>query len=124
MRHGGCGRWPGFGDTIQFVGGLNKPKLVRCMDSTGASHRQLVKSGMDDLRQDAVMQQFFGLVNNFLQASAPTHKRQLRIATYKVRQNPRLPIACCFAVTQNRRCLAAAGMPLHTHQARLMDCIA
>ena len=46
---------------------------------------QLVKSGSDDLRQDAVMQQFFALVNNFLAASAPTRQRSLRITTYKVR---------------------------------------
>ena len=66
------------------MGGINKPKLVQCSDSTGTCQRQLVKSGSDDMRQDAVMQQFFGLVNHFLQASAPTRKRQLRITTYKV----------------------------------------
>lgn len=124
--------WPaGFGDTIKFVGGVNKPKLVQCLDSAGTSHRQvhhnlpytgmvasaehvlpstalsnerdphvcweqsppvdactplvqLVKSGADDLRQDAVMQQLFGLVNSFLRASAPTRQRSLQIAVYKV----------------------------------------
>ena len=45
---------------------------------------QLVKSGSDDLRQDAVMQQFFALVNSFLAASAPTRQRSLSITTYKV----------------------------------------
>ena len=45
---------------------------------------QLVKSGADDLRQDAVMQQFFALVNSFLAASAPTRQRSLRITIYKV----------------------------------------
>ena len=31
-----------FGDSISFVGGINKPKLIQCFDSTGACHRQLV----------------------------------------------------------------------------------
>ena len=46
-------------------------------------HKQLVK-GNDDLRQDAVMQQFFRLVNELLAADAAAARRQLRIATYKV----------------------------------------
>ncbi len=44
-----------------------------------------VKSGNDDLRQDAVMQQFFELINRVLAASASSASRKLRIATYKVR---------------------------------------
>lgn len=44
-----------------------------------------VKSGNDDMRQDAVMQQFFALINNVLQESPDTQKRKLRIVTYKVR---------------------------------------
>ncbi|KAA8540818.1 hypothetical protein F0562_024781 [Nyssa sinensis] len=42
------------------------------------------KSGNDDLRQDAVMEQFFGLVNTFLQNHRDTWKRRLGIRTYKV----------------------------------------
>ena len=34
-------RHAGFGDTIKFVGGINKPKLVQCLDSAGSSHRQV-----------------------------------------------------------------------------------
>ena len=67
---------------------------------------QLVKSGADDLRQDAVMQQFFALVNSFLAASAPTRQRSLRITIYKVqashvgwaglgRSAPGHPLASC-----------------------------
>lgn len=44
-------------------------------------HRQLVKSN-DDLRQDAVMQQFFALVNHLLAADAASATRRLRMATY------------------------------------------
>ena len=52
--------------------------------SAGARHRQLVKAGNDDLRQDAVMQQFFALINAVLAESAAARARRLRIATYKV----------------------------------------
>lgn len=55
-----------------------------CWRSAGVRHRQLVKSGNDDLRQDAVMQQLFGLINRVLAASPATAKRRLRIVTYKV----------------------------------------
>jgi ataxia telangiectasia mutated family protein len=70
--------------TIRFVGGVNRPKLVTLVDSAGGERRQLVKSGSDDLRQDAVMQQFFGLLNAFLRDSRPAAARALRINTYKV----------------------------------------
>ena len=58
---------------------------ITCTDSAGGRHRQLVKSGNDDLRQDAVMQQFFELVNNVLHTSEAARKRQLHIRTYKAR---------------------------------------
>ena len=40
--------------------------------------------GKDDLRQDAVMQQVFGMVNQLLKENSETKKRDLRIKTYKV----------------------------------------
>lgn len=46
-------------------------------------HVQLAK-GHDDLRQDAVMQQFFALVNTLLQADAASAERRLRLACYRV----------------------------------------
>ncbi|KAL4452130.1 hypothetical protein ABPG75_007792 [Micractinium tetrahymenae] len=73
-----------FAERIKFVGGINKPKIVTVTDSWGTSHRQLVKSGNDDLRQDAVMQQFFWLVNQFLREQPRTQRRTLSIRTYKV----------------------------------------
>ena len=57
-----------------------------------------VKSGMDDMRQDAVMQQFFALINNVLQESPDTQKRKLRIVTYKVHTAPML--FCQFCMEQ------------------------
>lgn len=44
-------------------------------------HKQLVKSN-DDLRQDAVMQQYFALVNHLLASDAASATRRLRMATY------------------------------------------
>ena len=73
---------------VKFVGGVNRPKLVECLDSQGQTHRQLVKSGHDDLRQDAVMQQFFHLLNSFLQSRPSSRRRCLRIATYKAGLDP------------------------------------
>ena len=75
---------------VKFVGGVNRPKLVECLDSQGKTHRQLVKSGHDDLRQDAVMQQFFRLLNSFLQSRPSSRRRRLHIATYKAGYCPSL----------------------------------
>ena len=44
---------------------------------------QLVK-GKDDLRQDAVMEQVFGLLNQLLSQNPQTVKRKLTVKTYKV----------------------------------------
>ena len=47
------------------------------------------------MRQDAVMQQFFALINNVLQESPDTQKRKLRIVTYKVNVVPQKCVCCC-----------------------------
>eukprot|EP00795_Rhopilema_esculentum_P013768 gene13768-4694_t len=72
-----------FDNTFTHCGGINLPKVITCVGSDGKRRRQLVK-GKDDLRQDAVMQQVFGMVNQLLKENAETRKRQLRIRTYKV----------------------------------------
>ncbi|EPS70319.1 hypothetical protein M569_04441, partial [Genlisea aurea] len=71
-------------DTVTIMEGINAPKVVECLGSDGKWYRQLAKSGNDDLRQDAVMEQFFGLVNTFLSNNRDTWKRRLSIRTYKV----------------------------------------
>ncbi|XP_062510724.1 serine-protein kinase ATM-like isoform X2 [Corticium candelabrum] len=72
-----------FEPSFTEAGGVNHPKIVTCIGSDGRRRRQLVK-GKDDLRQDAVMQQVFALVNKLLQKKAATRKRKLTIRTYKV----------------------------------------
>jgi hypothetical protein len=52
----------GFTEHFRLVGGMNVPKLIECLGSDAKKYLQLVK-GNDDLRQDAVMQQMFSLVN-------------------------------------------------------------
>ncbi|KAF6155450.1 hypothetical protein GIB67_019976 [Kingdonia uniflora] len=74
----------GLADSIMVMNGINAPKVVECLGSDGRKYRQLAKSGNDDLRQDAVMEQFFGLVNTFLQNHSDTWKRRIGIRTYKV----------------------------------------
>ncbi|KAJ1920204.1 Serine/threonine-protein kinase tel1 [Mycoemilia scoparia] len=48
-----------------LVGGINLPKVLKCTDSKGLVHKQLVKDN-DDLRQDAVIQQLFKVMSNML----------------------------------------------------------
>lgn len=74
----------GLADRVTVMNGINAPKVIECVGSDGHKYRQLAKSGNDDLRQDAVMEQFFGLVNTLLQDHSDTLKRQLKIRTYKV----------------------------------------
>lgn len=72
-----------FGTYMEGVGGINAPKRIRVHDSHGGSKQELVKSGNDDLRQDAVLQQMFSLINDLL-AAIPGDPRHLRVRTYRV----------------------------------------
>lgn len=53
------------------------------MCSDGQTRPQLIK-GKDDLRQDAVMQQVFGIVNQLLSQDSEFIERKLKLRTYKV----------------------------------------
>ncbi|XP_017035887.1 serine/threonine-protein kinase ATM [Drosophila kikkawai] len=68
---------------ISQCGGLNAPAKVMCICSDGQTRAQLIK-GKDDLRQDAVMQQVFGIVNELLQQDSEFIERKLQLRTYKV----------------------------------------
>jgi hypothetical protein len=81
---------------IALNNSLYNQLVVSCLATTQLAFRQgltacscplprppQVKSGNDDLRQDAVMQQFFGLVNAFLSDNPRTQRRALAMRTYK-----------------------------------------
>lgn len=70
-------------DELGFVGGINKPKKIKCRSSDGQTYTQLLK-GKDDMRQDAIMQQVFGILNDMLTEHKDTKKRHLNVRTYKV----------------------------------------
>jgi len=61
--------------------GISVPKIVWVRDSEGRRHKQLVK-GHDDLRQDAVMQQLFRLLNDVFKEDPKSS--QLRLRTFQV----------------------------------------
>ncbi|XP_076752966.1 serine/threonine-protein kinase tefu isoform X2 [Xylocopa sonorina] len=70
-------------ETYETVGGINTPKKLTCIGTDGKRRYQLVK-GKDDLRQDAVMQQVFNVLNTLLKSYKETKRRKLAIRTYKV----------------------------------------
>jgi serine-protein kinase ATM len=83
-----------FEGTFKLVGGIHLPKLITCIASDGRAYRQLVKS-KDDLRQDAVMQQIFLLVNALLREHHETRVRNLCIRTYHV-----VPLTPCSGLVE------------------------
>ncbi|KAF2087943.1 hypothetical protein K490DRAFT_40640, partial [Saccharata proteae CBS 121410] len=73
-----------FKPTMGIAGGISMPKIVTAIASNGRPYKQLFKSGNDDLRQDAIMEQVFEHVSQLLQNHAATRLRNLQIRTYKV----------------------------------------
>lgn len=72
-----------FMDDVMIPGGINAPKRIKVRCSNGLQIPQLLK-GKDDLRQDAVMQQVFSIVNTLLRQNKNTSKNRLNLRTYKV----------------------------------------
>jgi len=72
-----------FGQGFKTAGGINLPKILTCTGSDGHDYKQLVK-GKDDMRQDAVVQQTFEMVNVWLKDTPATRQRRLRIGTYRI----------------------------------------
>lgn len=70
-------------DLIHGVGGINAPKKLVCHCSDGHNRIQLLK-GRDDMRQDAVMQQVFCILNVLLRNDKEAGKQKLAVRTYKV----------------------------------------
>lgn len=69
--------------TFSQPGGINAPKRIECIGSNGQQYSQLLK-GTDDLRQDAVMQQVFNIMNDMLNKSKLTKKDRLNVRTYTI----------------------------------------
>jgi ataxia telangiectasia mutated family protein len=74
-----------FNPKFKVANGINLPKIVHCYGSDGIGWKQLVK-GKDDLRQDAVMQQFFATVNDFINFNnlGQNTIKLNKIRTYKI----------------------------------------
>ncbi|XP_050594170.1 serine-protein kinase ATM isoform X2 [Bombus affinis] len=70
-------------ESYETVGGINTPKKLTCIGTDGIYRHELIK-GRDDLRQDAVMQQVFNVMNILLKSHKDTKRRKLTIRTYKV----------------------------------------
>lgn len=71
--------------SFTVAGGLHVPKINECIDTAGKRHRQLFKGeGDDDLRQDAVMEQVFQLINILLKQDRESKRRNLSLRNYKV----------------------------------------
>lgn len=68
---------------FSMVGGINLPKKIQLIGSDGKSYSQLVK-GNDDLRQDAILEQVFEMVQLLLDRNKISRANRLRIKTYKV----------------------------------------
>jgi ataxia telangiectasia mutated family protein len=66
------------------MGGLSAPKVLKARASDGKWYRELFKSGRDDLRQDAIMEQVFEEVSKMLSNHKATRQRDLKVRTYKV----------------------------------------
>ena len=84
-----------FNAEYAMVGGVNAPKKLLCHSSTGRQLPQLLK-GKDDLRQDAVMQQLFTVVNRLLDKDELTRHQSMNLRTYKV-----VPLTYVFLVLEN-----------------------
>ncbi|GAA5938292.1 hypothetical protein JCM10213_003256 [Rhodosporidiobolus nylandii] len=73
----------GYESHFSTAGGIHLPKICVCLGSDGKKYKQLLK-GDDDIRQDAVMEQVFSLVNSLLAKDEGGRRRRLKIRTYKV----------------------------------------
>lgn len=82
------------------------------------SYDQLLK-GKDDLRQDAVMQQVFTIMNNMLRSNKETRKRKLHIRTYKIiplSQRSGILEWCANTITLNDYLVSPNTRKLGAHQ--------
>ena len=82
-------------------GGLNIPKIVKCVGCRQDRYKQLVKD-RDEIRQDAVMQQIFGYVNQLMKRNTTetgSKKNNLRVITYNI-----VPLSPLCGVSERTCC--------------------
>ncbi|KAF7570348.1 TEL1 Phosphatidylinositol kinase and protein kinase of the PI-3 kinase family [Pyrenophora tritici-repentis] len=84
MNYSDLPRIAGFRSTMSIANGLSAPKVITAKGTDGKPYKQLFKSGNDDLRQDAIMEQVFDQVSRLLKNHTATRIRNLGIRTYKV----------------------------------------
>lgn len=68
---------------MQASSGITRPVVVDILCTDGRRHRQLLKQ-VDDLRQDAVLQQTFRAANHLLMQDLVTRAKNLSMRTYSV----------------------------------------
>ncbi|KAL8900186.1 MAG: hypothetical protein Q9207_005812 [Kuettlingeria erythrocarpa] len=95
-----------FHHEFTVASGISMPKIASAIATDGAKYKQLFKSGNDDLRQDAIMEQVFEQVSNLLQAQRETRQRHLGIRTYKV-----LPLTATSGILE----FVPNTIPLHDY---------
>ncbi|XP_060098281.1 serine/threonine-protein kinase ATR [Heteronotia binoei] len=80
---GGWAYIAGFGDTIEILASLQKPKKITLKGSDGKSYIMMCKP-KDDLRKDCRLMEFNSLINKCLRKDAESRRRELHIRTYAV----------------------------------------
>ncbi|XP_072852125.2 serine/threonine-protein kinase ATR [Pogona vitticeps] len=73
----------GFGDTVEILPSLQKPKKITLKGSDGKSYIMMCKP-KDDLRKDCRLMEFNSLINKCLRKDAESRRRELHIRTYAV----------------------------------------
>ncbi|KAG8530380.1 uncharacterized protein KY384_004882 [Bacidia gigantensis] len=95
-----------FQPEFSLASGISMPKIVTAIGTDGLKYKQLFKSGHDDLRQDAIMEQVFGAVSSLLGTHQATRQRDLKIRAYKV-----LPLTATAGVIE----FVSNTVPLHDY---------
>ncbi|KAJ1773772.1 hypothetical protein EV179_000091 [Coemansia sp. RSA 487] len=77
-------------DGYTLAGGINLPKITRVIGTDGKRYKQLVK-GKDDMRQDAIIEQLFQVINKCMSSAkrktpglTPSSSSGMRVRTYQV----------------------------------------
>ncbi|KAG5647810.1 hypothetical protein DXG03_007732 [Asterophora parasitica] len=85
MQYSDCPWIDHFETSFKVANGNGVPKITDCIGTNGVTYKQLFKGeGGDDLRQDAVMEQVFSLVNDILHHDTDTRRRLLNVRDYRV----------------------------------------